>query len=93
MGEFLASGRPLLVHAPAETFLVHHIRKHDAGTVVDAPDPERLAAALDQIIARPEEVAHKVENALRLAEIYRASTARELFRALLRETTSRKRLQ
>ncbi len=74
-------------------FRSSNIRKHDAGTVVDAPDPERLAAALDQIIARPEEVAHKVENALRLAEIYRASTARELFRALLRETTSRKRLQ
>jgi len=49
-GEYLASGRPVLVHAPADSFVSWYFRRHDCGTVVDVDDPGRLAEALREII-------------------------------------------
>jgi hypothetical protein len=92
MGEYLASGRPLLVHAPASTFIASHISAHNAGTVVDTPDPMLLASALNLMIERPGEITQTVENASRLAELYRASTARDAFRKLLCDVAIRRRM-
>jgi glycosyltransferase involved in cell wall biosynthesis len=83
MGEYLASGRPLLVHAPADTFVVEHIRANRAGVIVDAPDPAQLSAALDRIVTGREDVASQVQNALVLAQLYRASAAQQSFWNLL----------
>ena len=49
LGEYLASGRPILVHAPAGSFISELIRDADAGLVVDTPDPHKLAEALNRI--------------------------------------------
>jgi glycosyltransferase involved in cell wall biosynthesis len=51
MGEYLASGRPILVHAPADTFLASYFREHGCGVVVDRLEPGVLAEALDRLIA------------------------------------------
>lgn len=50
MCEYLASGRPVLVHAPKGAFVSEYIRQHCCGVVVDEPDPVRLAAALRRIL-------------------------------------------
>jgi len=83
LGEYLASGRPLLVHAPADTFIVDHIRRHRAGIIVDTPDPAALVAALQRMVSHPDEVAPLVQNAAGLAELYRASAARQAFWTLI----------
>lgn len=83
LGEFLASRRPLLAHAPASGFLVDHLRRHDAAFVVDQPAPGLLADALREILAGGEAVARRVENAFRLASLYRAASARSAFWSLL----------
>ena len=49
LGEYLASERPILVHAPAGSFVTELIRDGEAGVVVDTPDPQRLAEALLRI--------------------------------------------
>src|SRR5262249_24872683 len=49
-GELLASGRPVLVHAPATSFVSWYFRTHDCGLVVDRPDPGLLASALRQLL-------------------------------------------
>lgn len=49
-GEYLASGRPVLVHAPADSFLVWYFRTHGCGLVVDEPDASKLAAALGRLL-------------------------------------------
>jgi glycosyltransferase involved in cell wall biosynthesis len=51
MGEYLASGRPVLVHAPADSFLSWFFRDNRCGVVVDSPDHERLAAAIVDLIS------------------------------------------
>ncbi len=83
LGEFLASHRPLLAHAPASGFLVDHLRRHDAAFVVDQPAPGLLADALREILAGGEAVARRAENAFRLASLYRAASARSAFWSLL----------
>lgn len=49
-GEYLASGRPILVHAPADSFLSWYFKKHECGVVVDKRDPEELARAISRIV-------------------------------------------
>jgi glycosyltransferase involved in cell wall biosynthesis len=53
MAEYLASGRPILVHAPPDSFLAGYFRDHQCGIVVDRRDPAELAAALELVLSDP----------------------------------------
>jgi len=46
IGEYLAAGRPVLVHAPEDSFVSWYFRHHRCGLVVDRPDPQLLADAI-----------------------------------------------
>jgi glycosyltransferase involved in cell wall biosynthesis len=75
LGEYLASGRPILVHAPAGSFITELIRDADAGLVVDTPDPHKLAEALNRI-ASDEILRNRiVANALVLARQFSVERA------------------
>ncbi len=50
-GEYLASRRPVLVHAPPDSFVSWYFRHHDCGVVVDDNNPEKLAEALNLILS------------------------------------------
>jgi glycosyltransferase involved in cell wall biosynthesis len=50
MAEYLAAGRPILVHAPPDSFLASYFRDHECGIVVDRGDPAELAAALESVL-------------------------------------------
>lgn len=50
IGEYLASGRPVLVHAPKDSFVSWYFKKHRCGLVVDEEDPRVLAQAIDRLI-------------------------------------------
>lgn len=50
-GEYLASRRPVLVHAPPDSFVSWYFRHHDCGVVVDENNPEKLAEALDLMLS------------------------------------------
>jgi len=50
MGEYLASGRPILVHAPPDSFIAWYFRQHECGLVVDENDPAQLARAIDLLL-------------------------------------------
>lgn len=49
-GEYLAARRPILVHAPADSFLAWYFREFECGLVVDEGDPKKLARALERIL-------------------------------------------
>jgi glycosyltransferase involved in cell wall biosynthesis len=51
MGEYLASGRPILVHAPADSFIAWYFRRHECGLVVDDSDPSQLAKGLGLLLS------------------------------------------
>lgn len=50
-GEYLAARRPILVHAPADSFLACYFREFECGVVVDEGDPKKLAEAIERILA------------------------------------------
>lgn len=50
MGEYLASGRPILVHAPKDSFVSRYFTKYNCGLVVDENSPEQLARAIDRLL-------------------------------------------
>jgi glycosyltransferase involved in cell wall biosynthesis len=51
MGEYLAARRPILVHAPADSFVAWYFRRHECGLVVDRDDPAELAHALRRLLS------------------------------------------
>ena len=53
MAEYLAAGRPILVHAPRDSFLASYFREHQCGVVVDRGEPAELAAALEMVFGDP----------------------------------------
>ena len=69
MAEYLASGRPILVHAPADSFVAWYFRRHECGLVVDQNDPELLAGELERLLADPELQARLGRNARARAEV------------------------
>ena len=50
MGEYLAARRPILVHAPADSFIAWYFRRHGCGLVVDRDDPAEVAEALRRLL-------------------------------------------
>ncbi len=86
MGEYLASRRPILVHAPPYTFVADHIRRHRAGLVVDVSDSHTLANALRDIAANAHLRESMCANGARLAKDYSVQHARDVFWATIRAT-------
>jgi glycosyltransferase involved in cell wall biosynthesis len=50
MGEYLSSGRPILVHAPADSFLTWYFKKYECGVVVSNNDPVAIESGIRSII-------------------------------------------
>jgi glycosyltransferase involved in cell wall biosynthesis len=46
MPEYLAAGKPILVHAPGDCYVSHYARENEFGCVVDKLDPEELRKAI-----------------------------------------------
>jgi glycosyltransferase involved in cell wall biosynthesis len=51
MGEYLASGRPILVHAPQDSFVSRYFKKFKCGSVVDSVDVNALTKEIRRIIS------------------------------------------
>jgi glycosyltransferase involved in cell wall biosynthesis len=50
LGEYLSVGRPILVHAPKDSFVSWFFRKHRCGVVVDRNDPQVLANEINKLM-------------------------------------------
>ena len=51
VAEYMASRRPVLVHAPPDSFISRYFRQHDCGSVVDVNDPAPLGRAVEQLLS------------------------------------------
>jgi glycosyltransferase involved in cell wall biosynthesis len=50
IGEYLASKKPILVHAPKNSFVSWYFKKYNCGLVVDEESPELLAQAIERLL-------------------------------------------
>lgn len=62
--EYLASGRPILVHCPEDYFLARFFRENDCGTLVTERSPTAVAAAIREIRQGGPEIERKARNGL-----------------------------
>lgn len=90
LGEYLAAGRPILVHAPHDSFVVHHIRSNNAGIVVDQPNPTALKAALDLLATDSELEQTLIENAIKLSHVYDLAGVKGLFWSVIENVSVRR---
>jgi glycosyltransferase involved in cell wall biosynthesis len=81
--EYLISGRPILAHTPSDCYLTSFLREHECALVVDQPDQDALVAALQRLREDGTLRAQLVRNALRTAEIFRASIVAASLRGVL----------
>jgi glycosyltransferase involved in cell wall biosynthesis len=51
VGEYMAARRPILVHAPPDSFVAWYFKRHECGLVVDRKDPAALASALERLLS------------------------------------------
>ncbi|MBL8836189.1 MAG: glycosyltransferase [Alphaproteobacteria bacterium] len=89
MGEYLASGRPILVHAPPDSFVCDFFRRHRCGHVVDRDRHDLLARALTEIAEDGRAVIDRVGMAARAAAEFRASSVRAVFQAAVARAIQR----
>jgi glycosyltransferase involved in cell wall biosynthesis len=54
LGEYLATSRPVLVHAPPDSFVARYVKEHRCGVLVDRSDPAALAEAIKGVLADAE---------------------------------------
>jgi len=84
LGEYLAAQRPVLVHAPPDSFVSKYFREHDCGVVVDKHDPELLAAGLARLLQDEDLRRRQRANAWeRACEDFAVTKSRAAFAQLL----------
>lgn len=82
--DFLAAGRPLLVHAPADSHLARYCRRERLAEVVDVADEDALATALQRMLDDPETANERAARAREhLERVHAAPTVRRAFVDLL----------
>lgn len=67
-GEYLAAGRPILVHAPGDSFVSWYFRTHGCGAVADRGEPGPLASVVAELLADGELRSRLSREARRVAE-------------------------
>ncbi len=79
-GDYLASGRPIIVYAPSDSFLAWYFREHECGVVVDRPEAEALKEAIVKIVKTPSLRQKLSRNALERARAdFHYEPARDAF--------------
>lgn len=78
-GEYLASGTPVLVHAPADSFPVTFVKQHACATACDVPESSRLATTLAEMIANQAACEAMRQRAIEVAEGFSEAANRARF--------------
>ena len=77
--EYLASGRPILVHCPQDYFLARFFESRGCGRVVSSRSTEALARALQELLDQPDTQNQLGASALRAAKTFEAGPLRSRF--------------
>lgn len=90
VGEYLASGRPVLAHVPSTSFVAFYFKKHQCGFVADQNDSKLLATEIKKIITNPSSWQGIVRNARRQARLdFSPELAQDQLKALVQIGQSR----
>jgi glycosyltransferase involved in cell wall biosynthesis len=88
MGEYLASGRPVLVHAPADSFVATFHASRGCGFVADELAPDATAIVIKKIIENTSLREGTVERARSAAKEFLPDTVRRNFNRIMRNVVA-----
>lgn len=92
MGEYLASGRPVLAHVPADSFVANYMNTKQCGVVAGKNDPSDLAGWILKVIADEGLRSSITGNARRQAQLdFDPRISRDRLNDFLSSTMNRKR--
>jgi glycosyltransferase involved in cell wall biosynthesis len=75
--------RPILVHAPPDSFIATYFREHECGLVVDENDPRALARGVERILTDTDLRQKLSRNAWKRAQVdFSLAAARSKFAEL-----------
>ena len=84
MGEYLASGRPVLAHIPPDSFVAYYFRLHACGAVADQNDVDSLSIGVGRILDDHDFRTSIIRNAQNRARLdFSPQLARDQFMTLL----------
>jgi glycosyltransferase involved in cell wall biosynthesis len=87
--EYMASGRPILIHAPEGSHVARYGREGGFCEVVDVADDDELQAGIVRVLSDPQLAEERAVRAQELArQVHEVSRVRERFSRLL-ESVSR----
>jgi len=81
--EYLATGRPILVHCPESYFLARFFREHHCGLVVTERSVNALEKAVRQLLEDPSKASALGRSALAAARLFRADGLAQRFQTHL----------
>ncbi len=84
--EYLASGRPILVHCPEHYHLARFFNDNDCGLVVSERSPEALRAALGKLLDDRDVGWRLGRNALRVARQFNSDRVSSAFRDTIEQS-------
>lgn len=82
-GEYLASGRPTLVHAPGDSFPAVYVSRHECGAVCDQPDTDALAATILRLLADDGWTQGLIQRAVAASDEFSITTNRHAYQAFI----------
>ena len=86
MGEYMASGRPILAHVPSDSFVAYYFNKYQCGLIVDQNAPHKLAAGIKRMIVDNNLRGKIIENSRRQVQLdFGPELARSSLIALLQQ--------
>lgn len=86
LGEYLAARRPIIAHAPPDSFISWYFRQHQCGLVVDERNPAKLSQAIERILSDADLRRQMSARAWERAQAdFSISTAQHKFKELIRE--------
>jgi hypothetical protein len=78
LGEYLAAGRPLLVHGPADSFPVRFTARHECAAVCAVDDVDQLAVVLARMLDDGAWVASLARHAVAASESFALAANRSI---------------
>jgi glycosyltransferase involved in cell wall biosynthesis len=89
MGEYLAAGRPILFHAPTDSFLVKFASEQKCGLICDIPDKVQIASQIERLVRDSQLRAMLSERARQSSLLFSESVNREQYFKFIGEHTNR----
>lgn len=67
MAEYMLSGKPILAHVPEDSFVAWYLGTHDAATLIDTLNTQKIVETLKEVLDKPAALKERSQHAIERA--------------------------